>query len=130
MRAGWLLTFLPDEVLPLLFVVGTVAVIVGFLAPRTLLGFVGIFVLFSMLSPFIEEFIGGLSLWWQLIILGFFCLAILRGVFGLLLGQRAADTMVGNLAADLVRLVVAMLILPVRVVRWASRSMSNGNGLR
>ena len=114
MRFGLLLSLLPDEILPLLLGVGILAMLLGLLAPKTLLAFVGLFVLFSLLSPFIEDLIGGLSLWVQVLILGFFGLAILRGVFGLLLGARAGDTLVAHLAYDLLR-------LPFRLVRGAFR---------
>jgi hypothetical protein len=65
----------------------------------------------------------------SLLILAVLGLAILRALVGILLGQRAADTMVGSLAADLVRLSVSFLLFPFRVVGWGLR-MVNGNGLR
>lgn len=121
MRLGILLSLLPDQVLPLLLVVGALAVIVGLLSLRTLLAFVGIFLLFWFLSPFIEELIGGLSLWWQVLILGFFGLAILRGVFGLLLGARAGDTLVAHLAYDLLRLPFRLVRGVFRLAAWPLR---------
>jgi hypothetical protein len=44
-------------------------------------------------------------------------LMVLQGFGALLLGKDAADSMVGSLAADLVRFVFKMLILPLRIVR-------------
>ena len=110
MGLGFLLSLLPEDVLPLILVGGGMAVIIGLLSPKTLLSFVGVFLLFTLLSPFIEEFISGLGLWWQVLILGFLALAILRGFFGLLLGGRAGDALVARLASHLLR-------LPFRMVR-------------
>jgi hypothetical protein len=50
-------------------------------------------------------------------------LLVLQGLASLILGEHAADTMIGNLAADLVRLVVRTFLLPLRIIlrlleRW------------
>jgi len=44
-------------------------------------------------------------------------LMVVQGFGALLLGKEAADSMVGSLAADLVRFVFKVLILPLRIVR-------------
>jgi hypothetical protein len=57
-----------------------------------------------------------LPLWGQAVFAAVAGLMVLQGFGALLLGARAADAMVGNLAADLVRFVFKMLILPLRIV--------------
>lgn len=99
-----LFMFLPDEALPLVLMVGGVAVMFGLVSWRALLCFVGLFVLFSVLSPIIDELVGGLSPWLQLLLLAFLGLASLRGVLSLLIGGGAADHVVGRLTYDLLRL--------------------------
>lgn len=121
MGFGVLLSFLPERALPLLLVVGGLAMILGLLSPKSLLAFVAIFVLFDLLSPFIEQFIGGLSPWWQILILGFLALAILRGIFGLLLGGRAGDALVARLAYDLLRLPFRMVRGVFQMATWSLR---------
>lgn len=131
MRWGVLWMLLPDEVLPLIIVGAGLALMVGFLSGRAALAIIiGLVVLPPLLAPFVEVLVGELPPWVSMVLLAFLGLAIIRGLFGLLLGQRAADTMVGSLAADLVRLVVRVLFFPLRMVRSAYRMVTNGNGLR
>lgn len=122
----WMLV--PDEVLPLLIMGVGLALILGLLSGRAALGILGLLLLFPLMAPFVEAVLGELPPWVSLVILAFFALALIRGLAALLLGQRAADNMVGNLAADLVRLVVRLLILPLRMVRWAFRLVNHGRG--
>ena len=122
MRLGLLLSLLSDqEALLLILVFGGLAVLLGLLSPKRLLYFAGTYLLFCLLSPFIEEFIGGLSPWLQILILGFFGLAILRGIFGLFLGERAGDALVAHLAHDLVRLPFRVVRGMFRLVTWPLR---------
>jgi hypothetical protein len=121
---------LPDAALPLLFVGGCLALMFGLIRGRALFGILGLLLVLPVLGPVTEAVMQQLPPWLSLVILAFFCLAILRGLAALVLGQRAADTMVGNLAADLVRLVVTILILPLRIVRAAFRVLLNENGPR
>lgn len=131
MRWGVLWMLLPDEVLPLIIVGVGLALILGLLSGRAALGLIlALVVLPPVLAPFVEGVLGDLPPWVSLVLLAFLGLAIIRGVVGLVLGQRAADTMVGSLAADLVRLVVRILFFPLRIVRSAFRMVSNGSGLR
>lgn len=119
MRSGALWALLPDEALPLVIMVAGLLMILGF--RRTGLGMLGTALLLPVIAPFVEALFGELPPWVSLAILAFFGLAILRGMAALVIGQRAADTMVGSLAADVVRLVVGMLFFPLRVAWWAFR---------
>lgn len=131
MHWGTLWMLMPDEALPLVIAGVGLALMLGLVSGRAALGIVlGLVVLPPLLAPLVEAVMGGLPPWVSLVILAFFGLAIIRGLAALLIGSRAADTMVGSLAADLVRFVVAILLLPLRVVGWALRMASNGNGLR
>jgi hypothetical protein len=77
-----------------------------------------VFTVIMVLGPFVWPYLSPPT---QLAVLAVFAvvagLMVLQGFGALLLGARAADAMVGNLAADLVRFVFKMLILPLRIVR-------------
>jgi len=120
--------FIPDEAL-LLIVMGIgLALMLGLIGGRAALGILGMVLLLPLLSPFVEALVGELPPWVSLVLLAIVALALIRGLAALLLGARAADTMVGNLAADLVRLVVRLLLLPLRMGRWAVRMVNHGRG--
>lgn len=70
--------------------------------------------LWMLLWTFLASF---LPPWGQAVFAVVAGLMVLQGIGALLFGARAADAMVGNLAADLVRFVFKMLILPLRIVR-------------
>jgi hypothetical protein len=125
MRWGVLWTFLPDEALPLLIVGVGLALMLGLISGRAALGLLGLLLLSPLLAPLIEELLGELPPWISLIILAFLALALFRGLAALILGQRAADAMAGNLAADLVRLMVRLLFLPLRIGWWVVRILVN-----
>lgn len=129
-RWGILWALLPDQAMPLAVMGAGLALILGLVARRMALGIVGMLLLLSLLTPFVEAVVGDLPPWFSLVIMAFFALAIIRGLAGIVLGQRPADTMVGILAADIVRLVVAILILPLRAVRWAFRLGDNDGGVQ
>lgn len=130
MRLGALWMLLPDSALPLIFVGIALALILGLIGSRLAFSVLGLFLLAPLLAPLFEALLGQLPPWVSLVLLAFLGLAIIRGFAALVLGSRAADTMVGNLAADLVRLVVIILIFPLRVVRSAFRFLLNERELR
>jgi hypothetical protein len=70
--------------------------------------------LWMLLWTFLASF---LPLWGQAVFAVVAGLMVLQGFGALFLGKHAADTMVGNLGADLVRFVFKTLILPLRIVR-------------
>lgn len=119
MRSEALWVMLPDEALPLVVMATGLIMILGF--RQAALSILGMVLLFPILAPFVEALFGELPPWVSLVIFAFIGLAILRGLAALMIGQRAADTMVGSLAADVVRIVVGMLFFPLRVTLWALR---------
>ncbi len=125
---GWIWMLVPDEALPLLVMGVGLALVLGLLNGRAALGLLGFLLLVPLLALFVETVLGELPPWVSLVLLAFLVLSLLRGLFALLLGSRAADTMVGSLAADLVRLVVRLLLLPLRMVRGAFRLVNQGRG--
>lgn len=130
MRWGVLWTLLPDEVLyaalPLIVVGLGLALMLGVIPVQTALGIFALVLLLPLMAPIVEALFGQLPVWVSLLFLAFFMLSIMRGLAALVLGSRAADTMTGALAADLVRLAVTILFFPFRVVGWAFRMMNNG----
>jgi hypothetical protein len=120
----WML--LPDSALPLVIVGIGLALMVGLLNRSVAFGILGLILAFAILGPIVEGVMGELPPWVGLIILAVVILAILRGVASLALGSRAADHMVGILAADLVRLAVQILIFPFRALVGLVRLVSAG----
>lgn len=123
----WML--LPDEALPLLIVGIGLALILGLVSRSAAFGLVGLMLLFALLGPIVEGVMGGMPPWISLVILAVVILVLLKGMARLVLGGRAADHMVGILAADLVRLAVRLMMLPFRAIYWAVRTVGIG-GLR
>lgn len=123
---SWLWFFIPDEALPLLIVGVGLALILGLLTGRAVLGILGLLIIIPMLVPFIEALFGAMPPWISVLILVIIGLSLLRGLAGLFIGRRAADTMVGTLAADVVRFIVVCLFLPFRLVGMIFRTISNG----
>ena len=119
-----LLAWLPSEFMVLGIVLIGFGLMVGLISGRraaTLLGFI---VLLLLLGPFVDSLLDVLfdrAPWWLLLLLGIILLfSLLRAVSHFLIGRRAADHMVGSLAADLVRfgfrMVFGLITLPFRLV--------------
>jgi hypothetical protein len=126
MRAGaaWLL--LPEEALVLVLVVAVFALMFGLMRGWAFLGLVALIVLLPTAALLAEEILAGLPPWVALVVLVVVGLAILRALASLVLGTRAAETMVGSLAADVVRLAVWLMFLPVRMLARIARAGLNG----
>ena len=77
--------------------------------------------IFMIAFPFLWEL---LPPWVTLLFMALVALAFLQVVVSLIIGKAAADTMAGNLAADLVRFVVRILILPLYIVRRILRMIT------
>jgi hypothetical protein len=122
--AAWLL--LSEEALGLVLVVAAFALMFGLMRGRAFLGLVALIVLLPTMTLLVEEILGQLPPWVVLVVVVVVGLAILRGLASLVLGTRAAETMVGSLAADVVRLAVMLMILPVRMLARVARAGLNG----
>lgn len=109
----WLL---PDEAFPLVIAGCGLLVIVGLLRPRAAVGIIGGVLLLLLATPFVEA-MRSLLPSWLLVVLGLvLAMAVVRGVAVMAIGPRAADHMIGSLAADVVRRVFCPLFMPIRLV--------------
>jgi len=123
MRTLWL--WLPDEAMVLVIVAIGLALMLGLIRGRAALGLLGAVVLVLLAGPFIDALVAALPFWILLIVLLFLAVALFRGALSLLLGARAADEAVGNLAADVIRggfrLLFVLAYLPFRILWWVFR---------
>lgn len=98
------LALLPDEVLPVVLVLGAIGVVLGVITVRGVLGFLFGFVLLGLIVqaswPVASEFFGSLSLWWQLLIVLVGGVMILRLLLGLVFGSAVANHVVGFIVYD------------------------------
>ncbi len=118
-----LLFFLPDWAIPTLIVVLAVGMILRLVRARTVMAIVAILFLGVLLGPVIEHLFAGLPAWLCLLVLVILAGSLIRALFSAVLGRRAADMMVGVLAADLVRLGIRTLFFPLRLVGWGLRGL-------
>ena len=121
MRSG-ILWLLPDEMLPLLLPVVAIGLIIGVATGRTVMTVIGLLIFLPVIGGIAEGILGAMPPWISLLILVIIGLSLLRGLAALFIGQRAADTMTGHLAADVVRIVVVCLFFPFRLVGWFLRN--------
>ena len=93
---------IPVEALPVILVVAGILMMIGM---RRLAGGLILFVLAdAFLLPFAEPLMDLLPTWLLVLITVLFVLGIFRELVALLIGKGAADTMIGALAADFVKL--------------------------
>jgi hypothetical protein len=118
---SWLLALLPDEFLPLLIAGIGLALILRILRVQAAMAIIGGILLSLLLGPFVEAILDFLPMWVSLLVLLFVGMSLLRGFLSLILGERAADHMVGSLAAELVKGLFSLLILPLRLIVLAFR---------
>lgn len=113
---SWLLTLVPEEAAPLLFVVAGLCLVIGLKRWAVILfaAGAGAVVLPPMLAPLIDELPAWVAVG-ALLLLGF---ALLRAIAVLLLGKIAANHMVGIMAASIV---MALFRLPFSMLRWLFR---------
>jgi hypothetical protein len=117
----WLF-LIPDEWLILAYIGIAFAVMLRLLRLKAALCIVGLLLLSSMLGPFMEAIVDSLPFWLSLLLLGFFLLSLLRGLCQLVIGREATSEMVGELSADVVRLIFKAFILgPFYILRGVYR---------
>lgn len=110
-----LLTFLPDEALPLLLVAIGLGVVLGF---RKLSGLIPGILLSLVLAPLLSCLLGGLPPIVSVALFVGFVFVAIRMLFNLVLGAAAADHMVGALAAGVVHATFGLLFgLPILLLR-------------
>ena len=118
MKVGALSLFVPVEVLPLIFVFGGIAVIVG---ARKLAGAIFMFVFASIfLPPLLAPMIQAVPTWvlwvalaYIVFLIPFAAVSLFGSLTSAALGRRAADEMTGHLASDVARF---MITAPFRLV--------------
>jgi hypothetical protein len=130
MGLGRLWLLLPDEALPLVLVIAAFGVMFGLMRGRSFLGLVALIVFLPVLGLLLEQVLGALPPWVALLVLVAAGLSTVRALASLVLGARAADHMVGILAADVVRLALVGMFIPFRLLARAARAGLNGLGGR
>jgi len=124
-RSAGLWLLLPEEALPLILIGGAFLIMLRIVSLRAVLGAVIFFALLPVFSPIIESLFSVLPAWVTLLFfvgIGFSCL---QAIATTLIGRRAADHMVGSLAADVVRFVLKLAVLPLRLLwRTIARQLS------
>lgn len=113
---GWLLAFLPDQAMVLVFVGVGLALIVGLISRQAAFNVIGGVILLLVLSPFIDMLVDCLPTWMLLCLIVWVGLAMMRGLSNFVLGHRSTDHMVGILAADVVRGMFRIAFAPLRWV--------------
>lgn len=113
------------HLLPLLIVGVGVGLTLHLISLRRAFTLIGLLLPLLLLAPFAEALWRELPPWLALTLVTVLGLRLLQTVAGVVYGRRAADGLVASLAADLVRCVVRLLILPLRLV---SRVVGAGLG--
>ena len=112
-----LLTFLPQEIIPLLIILGGLALVLQFTKVATALFMACGLMLF--LPVLLEPLLMMLPDWAFPLLMIFIVLSMIGTLFTLLIGRNAKDQMVGTLAADLFKW---CLFFPFRLTAWIFRS--------
>lgn len=124
---SWLWMLLPDEFMPLLIAGIGLAVILRLMRVQAAMAIIGGLLLSFILNPFIDAFFDYLPAWISVLVLLCIGMAILRGLISLLIGQRAAEHMVGSLAAELVKGIFSLLLLPFKIIWMLLRHRERRN---
>jgi hypothetical protein len=124
-----LLAWLPNEFMVLGIVLIGFGLMVGLLTLRRAAALLGFVVLLMVTGPFVDSLLDtlfALAPWWLLLLLGILMVfSLLGAVSRMLIGRRAADHMVGTLAADVVRfgfkMAFGLVALPFRLLFGGQR---------
>jgi hypothetical protein len=104
---------LPDEFMPLAIAGIGLALILGFIGLRKAATLIGGICLLLISAPFFDALFDALPGWLFLLMLPILAIMVIRWLVRLVIGERAADHLVGSLAADVCR---AVFLLPFRVL--------------
>jgi hypothetical protein len=104
---------LPDEFMPLAIAGIGLALILGIIGLRKAASLIGGICLLLVTAPFFDALFDGLPTWLFLLTLPVLLVLVIRWLVRMVIGQRAADHLVGTLAADLIR---AIILLPFRIL--------------
>jgi len=111
---GMLLSLLPDGTLPVVLVFVGLALIVGLVSRQAAFSIVGCFVLFALLSPFLESLSNALPTGILIILFCIFALSIFKLVLSLLFGKGPTDHFLGQL-------MYGVFTLPFRLIGFLLR---------
>lgn len=106
---GLLFTLMPDGILPVVLVFLGLALILGIVSRKSAFNFVGIIILFALLSPFVVSLFDSFPTWLVLLVFGVVLLSLARGVLSSLFGKGATDQFVGQV-------MYAVFALPFRLL--------------
>jgi len=113
MRQAGLLSFLPEELIPLLLVSGALLLVFGLRRlAMTLFGFCGLMI---VLPPVLEAILSELPEWALYPIMAFALLSMGAFIISLLVGDEAWQETKGHLAANVISW---LFLFPFRLVRW------------
>ena len=115
---NWIWMLLPDEFMPLAIAGVGLAVILGILRLRKAAALIGGICLLLISGSFFDALFDALPSWLFLLMLPILAIVVIRWLVRLVIGERAADHLVGSLAADLVR---ALVLFPFRVLGFLFR---------
>lgn len=110
-----ILATLPVEMLPLAIAAVGLVTILRLLSVCTGLAVVGSLLLSHLLGPLVEAVFALLPVGLFVLFLLFVCISIARRMAEIVIGKKAAEHMVGSLAADAVRGLFKLLLLPFRL---------------
>ena len=104
---------LPDEFMPLVIAGIGLAMILGLLRLRKAAALIGGICLMLLTAPLFDALFDALPSWLFVLMIPILIIVVIRWLVRLVIGQRAADHMIGSLAADLVR---ATIVFPIRLI--------------
>lgn len=112
-RIAGLLSFLPQEFLPLFMVIGGILLILGLRnLAMSLFAFCGLMI---VLPPVLEAVLNGLPEWAILPVMLFALITMVTFFITLLIGNKAWDEAKGHMAANVITWI---FLLPFRLIGW------------
>jgi len=119
---SWIWMFLPDEFLVLVIAGIGLAVILQIMRIRAAAAMIGGIILLLLLSPFVDSLVGLMPSWMLALVMLCILVMILKQSIQFLIGRDAAEHMVGSLAAEAVKGLFKLLLLPFRLVWFLLRT--------